>query len=451
MSSPDQRKRTRSAPSHCVMSLKITRSPSMRPAAHFDGPHRRLAQLHVGAHGLVAAVDELEQPHRRIRLAERRPPDVEHVLEPLELDGALDRQIRPRALRQRPVEGDVDLDRARHRRRIDARHLADDDAVARVDGGLLPELHVLGLRLGHAQLRLELVGLRHLGDHGTDGDRLPRLQRQILQHARDAGAHVQRLDLLVAELGDRAQPLELLPLRLHLRRDALGERAEPLLLERLAPRQRRRLVARGRHLEVGEEALLRQRLVGSRAPPRLLMLASRARRRPTPAPAADWSAIASRLISSACACASCRSASSAASSTSGLSRSTRIVSGCTLVPGQHAHAIDARRRHRRDPADLDGHQRALTLYLAQHRPALDLVDPHHRAIDRRRRRAQSSEAPGSSRSPRGGDQHENEATAAATRRRTADIHAIPRRWCRSGQIRFHEIVMLRSLIHRRTT
>jgi hypothetical protein len=49
----------------------------------------------------------------------------------------------------------------------------DNDAVAGVDGGLPSELHVLGLRLQYADLCLQAIGARDLGQDGAGGDRLP--------------------------------------------------------------------------------------------------------------------------------------------------------------------------------------------------------------------------------------------------------------------------------------
>jgi hypothetical protein len=136
-------------------------------------------------------------------------------------------------------------------------------AVAGVDGGLLADGHVLGLRLGDADLGLQLVGAHHLGQQRARRHGLSVLQRQLLQDAVDAGAQLQAVDLLAAELGDRAQPLDLRALGRHLGGDPLRLRGQALLLELEAPGQ---LVGPPQGLpllELGEEALLGQLLVGA--------------------------------------------------------------------------------------------------------------------------------------------------------------------------------------------
>src|SRR5436190_518060 len=190
-----------------------------------------MADLDRDADRVASAVDELEQRDRRVRLPVRRAPRVEHVRQALDLDRAVDREIGPRATRQRAREIDVDLHGAALHGRIDPRHATVDDAVARVDVHQLIGQHVARLRLGHAQLGAQVVRRRDARDVRADHDALTLLDEHLLDDARDTGAHHQRLDahalafvrvarLLDARLADSE-------LCLHRR----GELIEPFLLD----------------------------------------------------------------------------------------------------------------------------------------------------------------------------------------------------------------------------
>ena len=85
----------------------------------FDLVHRAASELHVGP-DRFAVGGQLEQADGAVLLAERRPADIDDVVELLELDRAVDAQVGTRAGGQRPVEDDVDADRAAGRLRIDA-------------------------------------------------------------------------------------------------------------------------------------------------------------------------------------------------------------------------------------------------------------------------------------------------------------------------------------------
>ena len=66
-----------------------------------------------------------------------------------------------------------------------------DDAVARVDFGLLAELDVLGLRLGDLDLRLQPARVGDAREVRARRDLLADFHRHQLQHAVEAGAHLQ--------------------------------------------------------------------------------------------------------------------------------------------------------------------------------------------------------------------------------------------------------------------
>ena len=88
-----------------------------------------------------------------------------------------------RAFGQLAVERDVDRDRAVLHGRIDAGHHPVDDAIARVDAGLLADLNVLGLRFRDLDFRLEPTGIRDAGEVGAGRDLLAHFHRDDLEHA----------------------------------------------------------------------------------------------------------------------------------------------------------------------------------------------------------------------------------------------------------------------------
>ena len=79
------RRRTGRTQSQADMSDSTTRSPSFRPDDHDDRVDRAAAELDLHALGVAVGVDDLEEGRGAVVLAERRPADVEHVLEPLQL------------------------------------------------------------------------------------------------------------------------------------------------------------------------------------------------------------------------------------------------------------------------------------------------------------------------------------------------------------------------------
>ena len=157
-----------------------------------------------------------------------------------------------------PVERDVDRDRAVLHGGIDARDLALDDPVARVDFRDLPDQHVLRLRLRHAHDRLQLPRLGDARQVRAGRHLLPDLDRDLLQHpampARTFSASTcsRSHARLRPRLVDRG--------RLHrqLRDHGLARTRQPLLLDAVAvPELGRRHL---RHLpgQVGHQPLLRQ-------------------------------------------------------------------------------------------------------------------------------------------------------------------------------------------------
>ena len=66
-----------------------------------------------------------------------------------------------------------------------------DDAVARVDFGLLAELDVLGLGFRDLDFRLEAARVGDAGEVGARRDLLADFDRHELQHAVEAGADLE--------------------------------------------------------------------------------------------------------------------------------------------------------------------------------------------------------------------------------------------------------------------
>src|SRR5215471_21243668 len=77
------------------------------PVDYLDGVHGSATELHVHAVGIAVTPLDLEQADRAFRLAVGRATDVEHVLQAIDLDRAVDAEVRARAIRQRTVEPDL--------------------------------------------------------------------------------------------------------------------------------------------------------------------------------------------------------------------------------------------------------------------------------------------------------------------------------------------------------
>src|ERR1035437_6230430 len=137
-------------------------------ADDFDGIDGAAAEFDLRAHRVIAVGVELEDTDLALLLAERGPPDVNDVVEPLELNGAIDGKIGACALRQLGGDEHVDGDGAVLHGGIDPADADGDDTVARVDLGGLANEDVLRLRLRHAHLGLEF---RRVGDAREIGAR----------------------------------------------------------------------------------------------------------------------------------------------------------------------------------------------------------------------------------------------------------------------------------------
>src|SRR5579862_2267229 len=71
---------------------------------HFYSRHRALAQLYCLPNRRVPIRPDLEQGDGAVGLTERRATDIEHVVQSLDLDRAIDAEIRSRARGERTLE-----------------------------------------------------------------------------------------------------------------------------------------------------------------------------------------------------------------------------------------------------------------------------------------------------------------------------------------------------------
>ena len=147
-------------------------------------------------------------------------------------------QVGHRALRQIAGERDVDRARAVLHRRIDAGDAPCDDAVARVDFGLLAELDVLGLRLGDLDFRLQAARVRDAREVRARRDLLADFDRHQLQHAVEAGADLELVALLLRQLEQRVRLIDQRLLHVKLRAHRIGLAGELILRDLVAHAQR---------------------------------------------------------------------------------------------------------------------------------------------------------------------------------------------------------------------
>ena len=337
---------------------------------------------------------DLEQADRALFLAERRPAHEQHVVQPFELDGAVDAQVGHGASRQLAVERDVDRARAVLHRRIDADHAARRRrrcacrssavwpiwmSLACVSAILISAFSRPGI--GDAR---QVRARRHL---------LADFDRHELQHAgRVRRAPSARRAAAVAAAARRAPD----------RRATAAPRAAPGSTRRgwrAAPSRSRCRTASCsastcdclQH-QIGDQLVLRQRLVHLGLHLRLVVVGLDVGRR---------RALLQQIVlhlhpevgqrrlrpPAACSSASCSSWSSC-----GLVSSRMTLSAFTVVPGRRMISFHAPLRRRRNPADVFRHQRAEAAHLPDHRPALHRIGPERRGFDRRRRRLQPREA-----------------------------------------------------------
>ncbi len=354
----------------------------LEPAPHLDRVHRRLAHGHLRPRAVDAVLVDAEQADHALLLPVGGPAHIEHVDQVLELDRAVHAQIGPRALGELPLERDVHRDRAVEHGRVDPRHPARDDAVARVDGGRLADLDVLGLRLRDLELGLQLRLVRHARQVGPRLHVSAHVDRHLLQHPGDAGPHVQLVDLAVAQHDQRPQAIDLGLLHGQLRGPRLAQLHVALAFDLVLRLEALGLDLRQLARQGRDEPLVGQLGVGLRLHLRLAELRRRARGlrllRQQVVLHRDPEVRQLRL--------------GRLQLLLGLEQLLRLGRvaqdedhglGLHLGPGIDDDALDAPGGDRGNPADVLGNQRAQTPHLPLDVATLDRVDIHGRPLDRR--------------------------------------------------------------------
>src|SRR5690606_19584678 len=237
-----------------------------------DRVDRRPAEADRDAHRVRTVIRQPEESDRALRLAVRRPADVEHIVQAFDLDRPGHAEVGPGAAGEFALQRDLHGHGAALDRRIDPHDPPLDHAVARVDQGRLAHGHVTDQRLGNPQDRLEPTRLGDPRDRGAGHDPLPDLEVHLLEDAGRPRPDLHRLDLTPLELRDRAEPLDLLALHGELVLDRIREEIEPLPLDLETDLQLRGTVARVLEIDLGDQPLLRQLLVRPDLAQRLLVL-----------------------------------------------------------------------------------------------------------------------------------------------------------------------------------
>ena len=151
--------RTRSNSSQADRSDSTTWSPGCSPSrTSMVFTDARPSRTRVPRRAVPFRV-EPEDADRALLLPEHPSPHVDHVVEALQLDRPVHRQVRARTSRQPPLQRHVDRHRPVLHRRVDPHHTARDDPVPRVHRCHLPDLDVLRLRLRNPQLRFRHRGV----------------------------------------------------------------------------------------------------------------------------------------------------------------------------------------------------------------------------------------------------------------------------------------------------
>ena len=140
----------------------------MKAAQDFNRVDRALAKFNRCTHSFAAVVDELEHSHGVVLLAKRRAAHINDIIETLELDCSVHTKIGARAFRQRLIERNFDSNRSLLDCGIDARDVAVDGSVPRVNHSLLINLNILRLRFSDFDLCLQLSWVRHASEIVAD-------------------------------------------------------------------------------------------------------------------------------------------------------------------------------------------------------------------------------------------------------------------------------------------
>ncbi len=183
------------------------------PIHDFDCVYGGAAQFHRNSRRRPPFGIEAKEGDGCVRLARRRPADIEDVAETFDVDGAVHAEVGAGSLGQRAVQGDVDQNRSVHCRWIYARNAARDCAVVGVDRGRLVQRDVFGFGFGDPDLSFQVILLSDFGKDRTGGYVLADFERrsdtgcrrrrgvaELLQDAGDARPYAEPINLLFLEL-----------------------------------------------------------------------------------------------------------------------------------------------------------------------------------------------------------------------------------------------------------
>src|SRR5208337_712903 len=118
----------------------------VQPFHYLDRIHRGSSNLYWHAQSPLPIRAQSKQTNRAILLPECWTADIEHVVQPFQIDGSVHTQVRPRPPGQFPTQFDIDRYRSVLYGRIDPHHRARDHAVVSVDRRWLSNLYVARLR-----------------------------------------------------------------------------------------------------------------------------------------------------------------------------------------------------------------------------------------------------------------------------------------------------------------
>ena len=342
----------------------------------------------------LALLLEPEEADQAVGLALGGPAHVEDVGQPLQLDGAVHREVGPRALGQRAVEVAGRRPRCRSATAGSTRITWASMTPLRVSTlAFWPICTSLAWVSAMRTTALSLPGWATRARFGAGGHALAHLDGELLQHAVHARLELQGLNLGAAQPGGGPPLLGHRALHGELGLDGLAGDGQPLLLEPVAVLQLLGRDLRELHGDVGDEALGRQLLVGVGAHAGLVELGLHPRRRRR---LVHELALEADLELGVRASAARRAA--ARRPRPQLQLRVRQLEdhrvGLDLGAGKQHEPLDPALGLGGDPADLLGHQGAEAAHLSQHLAALDRVDPDRGPLDAGRGGLEAREAEG---------------------------------------------------------
>src|SRR5271166_4804985 len=402
----------------------------VQPFPHFDGIHRAASQFHGHALRFFFVFVQFEERDLGVGLADHRPSDEHHVSQFLDGDGSVHAQIGAHAVGS-TFELDVDVHGCIHRGRIDARDMAGNDAVARIDGSNLPERYVFDLRLGDFQRGFQAIRLRELRQNRAGCDAHADFERrgggsQLCQHAIIGRAYDQLFHLFLLELVGGLQLFDLNLGCVELRLDGLTADFELLFGKRVASLELGELGLRKLGIDFGLQAELGQLLISVRLQFGLFHvgfdLLGDGLLRELLRLQLDFEVVKVGFglldlpFGVGCVEVHLR-----------IAEDHQDLVGVQSGAGEKIDFFDARIEGRGNPDEVFHHQRAEAADLAHHWTALDGVDPDGGALYRRRSRLKPGKPPrdqGDGRHDENDDYNSADQFTASYLFATRDIHGI---------------------------